>query len=61
MLSAGQMQQFEEDGFLVVENVIDRATVLDPVIAEYEEILDGPAWKGVFSEIAPGGREMSIG
>lgn len=45
MLSAGQMQQFEEDGFLVVENVIDRATVLDPVIAEYEEILDD-LWKG---------------
>lgn len=45
MLSAAQMRQFEEDGFLVVENVIDRAATLDPVIVEYEEILDD-LWKG---------------
>ncbi len=41
MLSAAQQRQFAEDGFLVIENLIDRAAVLDPVVAEYEEVLDG--------------------
>ena len=41
MLSAAQQRQFAEDGFLVIENLIDRAKVLDSVVAEYEAALDG--------------------
>lgn len=39
MLSQDQLRDFEENGFLVVEDLIDRTTVLDPLIAEYEELL----------------------
>lgn len=45
MLSAAQVRQFETDGFLVVEQVLDRAATLDPVIAEYEAVLD-ELWRG---------------
>ena len=41
MLTPEQLQHFEENGFVVVEDVLDRATVLEPLIAEYEEIMDG--------------------
>lgn len=41
MLSAAQKRQFEEDGFLVVEQVLDRTRVLDPLMAEYAAVLDG--------------------
>jgi phytanoyl-CoA hydroxylase len=40
MLSQNQLRQFEEDGFLVVENLLDTESVLDPLIEEYEELLD---------------------
>ena len=40
MLSRGQLRDFEENGFLVVENLLDAETVLDPLIEEYEELLD---------------------
>ncbi len=42
MLTAGQLARFAEDGFLVVPDVLDAAD-LDPVVAEYEEALDGAA------------------
>ena len=45
MLSAAQRAQFDEEGFLVVENAIDRARVLEPVIAEYDTLLDN-LWRG---------------
>ena len=45
MLGKAQLQQFEEDGFLVVEGVLDRTRTLDPVIAEYDALLDG-LWQG---------------
>ena len=41
MLTAGQKQQFEDDGYLVVENVLDQRTVLDPLRREYAALLDG--------------------
>lgn len=41
MLSQRQLRQFAEDGFLVVEHLLDRKRTLDPVIGEYEALLDG--------------------
>ena len=41
MLSQTQINFFNENGYLVVENVLDQASVLDPVRAEYETLLDG--------------------
>ena len=38
-LSATQIEQFKEDGFLVVDNALDDADI-DPVIAAYEEHID---------------------
>jgi len=42
-LSAAQRQQFEEEGFLVVEDVLDPARDFAPVMDEYRAILDGIA------------------
>ena len=39
-LTAEQIAQFEDEGYLVVEGVLDPETVLDPVIDEYTEVLD---------------------
>jgi phytanoyl-CoA hydroxylase len=38
-LSAAQLEQFDRDGYLVVEDLLDPALDLDPVIAEYEQVL----------------------
>ncbi len=35
-----QLRFFEEEGYLVVEGVIDQKTVLDPVRQEYSELMD---------------------
>ena len=35
MLTAQQLQQFKNQGYLVVEDVFDRAQILEPLIAEY--------------------------
>lgn len=40
MLTSRQIEQFADDGYLVVEDVLDQQTVLDPVRAEYGAILD---------------------
>lgn len=40
-LTAEQVGRFEEDGYLVVEGVLDPDDVLDPVIEEYSQVLDG--------------------
>jgi ectoine hydroxylase-related dioxygenase (phytanoyl-CoA dioxygenase family) len=40
MLTAEQVAQFEDQGYLVVEGLLDPKTDLDPVIAEYEGVLD---------------------
>jgi phytanoyl-CoA hydroxylase len=39
-LTAEQIEHFGEEGYLVVEGVLDPETVLDPVIEEYTEVLD---------------------
>jgi phytanoyl-CoA hydroxylase len=40
MLSADQLSAFEQDGYVVVENVFDQKAVIDPVRAEYATLLD---------------------
>ena len=42
-LSQQQVEQFQEQGFLKVEGVLDPATYLDPVIDEYAGVLDSLA------------------
>jgi phytanoyl-CoA hydroxylase len=42
-LSAAQVRQFEEQGYLVVEHVLDPAQDLDPIIEEYKGVLDNLA------------------
>lgn len=39
-LAPTMADQFEQDGYLVVEGVLDPAQDLDPIIAEYEGVLD---------------------
>jgi phytanoyl-CoA hydroxylase len=39
-LSAAQVEQFRDEGYLVVEGLLDPALDLDPIIAEYETVLD---------------------
>jgi len=40
-LSAAQLEQFDREGYLVVENVLDPTEDLAPLFAEYTSILDG--------------------
>ena len=40
-LSSAQLEQFDRDGFLAVENVLDPVRDLQPVLDEYNGILDG--------------------
>ena len=40
VLTPEQCRQFEDEGYLVVENVLDRQRDLAAVLAEYEEVLD---------------------
>ena len=42
-LSQQQVEQFQEQGYLKVEGVLDPATYLDPVIDEYAGVLDSLA------------------
>ena len=44
-LTKSQISQFKEDGYLVVEDVLDSKEDFDPVILEYETILDHLAQK----------------
>ncbi len=43
ILSSAQLRHFEDEGYLVVENVLDPNCDILPVAAEYEEVLDGIA------------------
>lgn len=43
MLSEEQAAQFNDQGFLLVENVLDSAADLEPIEREYEALLDGLA------------------
>jgi phytanoyl-CoA hydroxylase len=40
VLSQAQLQRFEEEGYLVVEDVLDPAATFGPIWAEYELVLD---------------------
>ena len=40
VLTPRQLRHFEEDGYLVVEDVLDRGRDIGPVMAEYDEVLD---------------------
>ena len=42
-LTAAQRQQLEDDGYLVVEDVLDPRADLQPVLDEYNRVLDGIA------------------
>lgn len=39
-LSETQLRQFEEEGWLLIEGMIDPETWIDPIIAEYHGVLD---------------------
>lgn len=39
-LTTDQVERFERDGYLVVEDVIDPASFLDPIVEEFEGVLD---------------------
>jgi hypothetical protein len=40
MLSTAQIESYWRNGYLVVEDVLDQTSVLDPVRREYGGILD---------------------
>src|SRR5436190_11760219 len=42
-LSAALLTQLTDEGYVVVEDILDPAVDLEPVIAEYQEVLDGIA------------------
>jgi ectoine hydroxylase-related dioxygenase (phytanoyl-CoA dioxygenase family) len=42
-LTDSQLAQYEAEGYLLVEGLLDPETVLDPVIAEYHRVLDNLA------------------
>ena len=44
-LDANQLHHLEEYGYLVVEDVIDPEDILDPIMTEYEGVLDSLATK----------------
>ncbi len=48
MLTVDQIDFFDENGYLVVENVLDRDKVIEPIKAEYASLLDGlyAGWYG---------------
>lgn len=39
-LTAAQVEQFHDEGYLVVDGLIDAATIIDPLVREYERVLD---------------------
>ena len=43
MLNDNQLRHLDNEGYLVVEDVIDPVTVLDPLVKEYDSILDNLA------------------
>ena len=43
VLTAAQRNQFDEEGYLVVDNVLDPVADLQPLLDEYAEVLDGIA------------------
>ncbi|MCC6175172.1 MAG: phytanoyl-CoA dioxygenase family protein [Chloroflexi bacterium] len=48
-LTPAQLQQFADEGYLVVENVLDPVQDIQPLLDEYNEVLDGLA-EGLLAE-----------
>ena len=42
-LTEQELKQFQDDGYLVVEDLFDPKVVLDPLIDEYEGVMDASA------------------
>src|ERR1700736_1704712 len=40
LLTSRQVEKFHDEGFLVVEDIIDTREYLDPLVDEYEALLD---------------------
>lgn len=59
MLTPAQLTHFDKHGFVVVENILDQATVLDPLKKEYDQVLTNlcKAWAEQ-GKLAPGCCEM---
>ena len=49
MLTEAQIAAFEDQGYLVIEDVLDHRTVLDPIKAEYAALMDD-LYAGWFAE-----------
>ena len=49
MLTAEQIRSFEENGYLMVENVLDQEAVIEPIRTEYATLLDAlyDGWRKV--------------
>ena len=41
MLNQIQMEEFQSQGYLLVESVLDPVEILDSIISEYAMLLDG--------------------
>ena len=39
-LTSAQVEQFQREGYLLVENLFDPVADIDPIIAEYQGVLD---------------------
>ena len=42
-LTPAQRQQFEDEGYVVVDGVLDPARDIQPIMSEFAEVLDGIA------------------
>ena len=40
ILSETQLRRFEEEGYLIVEDILDPVRAFEPIWAEYEQVLD---------------------
>ena len=38
-LSPGQLDQYQENGYVLVEDLLDPVTDLDPVLRDYDRVL----------------------
>ena len=53
VLTNEQRSAFDEDGFVVLRGLLDAKTDLDPVIIEYEGVLDRLAFLGESHQLVP--------
>jgi len=53
MLTSKQISDFHEYGYLVVENIVDRNSVLEPLLVEYELLLSDLCNSWVVNGVLP--------